>query len=36
MGKGVEKSVIRYVITKWMASIKFRGRFFVHWFGKVH
>ena len=34
-GRGVEKSVIRYVRTKWMNPDKFRGIFFVHWFCEV-
>ena len=32
----VEKSVIRYVCTKWMAPDKFCGIFFVDWFGQAH
>ena len=35
-GEGVEKSVIRYVRTKWMALNKCCGRFFVHCFSQVH
>ena len=35
-GKGVEKSVIRYVPTKWVVPKKCCGIFFVHWFGQVH
>ena len=35
-GRGVEKSVIRYVRTKWMAPKKCCGVFFVYWFGQVH
>ena len=35
-GRGVEKSVIRYVRTKWMAPNKFRGIFFMHWLSQVH
>ena len=34
--RGVEELVIRYVHTKWIASNKFCGIFFVHWFGQVH
>ena len=34
--KIVKKLVIRYVRTKWMASNKCCGKFFVHWSGKVH
>ena len=30
-GEGVEKSVLRYVRTKWMVPHKFYGIFFVHW-----
>ena len=33
---GVEKLVIRYVRTKWMAPNKCCGTFFVHWFGQVY
>ena len=33
--KGVEKSVIRYVHTEWMASNKCCGIFFVHWPSQV-
>ena len=36
MERGVEKLVIRYVRTKWIAPNKFREIFFVHWFGQVH
>ena len=35
-GREVEKSVIRYVRTKWMAPDKCSGIFFVHWSGQVH
>ena len=35
-GGGVEKSVIRYVRTKWMDANKCCGIFFVRWFGQVH
>ena len=35
-GEGVEKSVLRYVRTKWMAPNKLGGIFFVHWYGQVH
>ena len=35
-GTGVEKSVIRYVRTKWMAPDKCCGIFFVHCSGQVH
>ena len=35
-GRGVEKLVIRYVRTKWIAPNKFCGIFFVLWFGQVH
>ena len=35
-GGGVEKSVIKYVRTKWMAPNKYCGIFFVHWSGQVH
>ena len=34
--EGVEKLVIRYVRTKWMASKKCCEIFFVHWSGQVH
>ena len=34
-GRGVEKSVLRYVRTKWMAPNKC-GMFFVHWYGQIH
>ena len=33
---GVEKLVIRYVRTKWIAPNKCCGIFFVYWFGQVH
>ena len=36
MERGVEKSVVRYVRTKWMTPNKFCGIFFVHWFGQAH
>ena len=36
LGEGVERSVMRYVRTKWMAPSKCCGIFFVHWFGQVH
>ena len=35
LGEGVEKSLIRYVRTKWMAPNKCCGIFFVHWFSQV-
>ena len=35
-GRGVEKSVIRYVRTKWIAPNKCCGILFVHWSGQVH
>ena len=35
-GWGVEKSVIRYVHTKWMAPSKCCGIFFVYWFDQIH
>ena len=35
-GGGVEKSVLRYTRTKWMAPNKCCGIFFVHWYGQVH
>ena len=35
-GRGVEKLVIRYVRTKWIAPNKFCEIFFVCWFGQVH
>ena len=35
-GKGVEKSVLRYMRTKWIAPNKLGGIFFVHWYGQVH
>ena len=34
--RGVKKSVIRYVRTKWMAPDKCCGILFVHWSGQVH
>ena len=34
--RGVEKSIIGYVRTKWMAPNKFCEIFFLHWFGQVH
>ena len=34
--KAVEKLVIRYVLTKWMAPSKYRGICFVHGFGQVY
>ena len=34
--RGIEKSVIRYVRTKWMAPDKCCGIFFVHWSGQIH
>ena len=34
--KGVEKPVIKYVRTKWIAPSKCCGIFFVHWSGQVH
>ena len=33
---GVERSVIRYVRTKWMAPSKFCGMFLMRWFGQAH
>ena len=33
---GVEKSVTRYVRTKWITRNKCCGIFFVYWFGQVH
>ena len=36
LGRGVKKSVIRYVRTKWMAPQTWCGIFFVHWFDQVH
>ena len=35
-GRGVEKLIIRYVRTKWIAPNKFCEIFFVYWFGQVH
>ena len=35
-GEGVEKTVIRYVRTKWIAPSKCYGIFFVHWFDQIH
>ena len=35
-GRGVKKSVIRYVLTKWMAPDKCFGTLFVHWSNQVH
>ena len=35
-GGWVEKFVIRYVGTKWMAPNKCCGIFFMHWFVQVH
>ena len=35
-GRSVEKLIIRYVRTKWMAPEKYCGMFLVHWFGQVH
>ena len=35
-GGGVEKLVIRYVRTTWMAPNKCCENFFVHWSGQVH
>ena len=36
-GRGrVEKAVVRYVRTKWMAPNKYCGMFFVQWYGQVH
>ena len=34
-GKGVEKSVIRFVRTKWMTPNKCSGMLFAHWSGQV-
>ena len=34
--RGVKKSVIRYVRTKWMAPSKVCGIFSMKWFGQVH
>ena len=34
--EGVEKLVLRYVRTRWMAPNKCCGIFFVHWFRQVH
>ena len=34
--RGVKKSVIRYVLTKWMAPSKVCGIFVMKWFGQVH
>ena len=33
---GVEKLVLSYIRTKWMAPNKCCGIFFVHWYGQVH
>ena len=33
-GGGIEKSVLKYVRTKWVASNKCCGIFFAHWFAK--
>ena len=35
-GWGVQKSLITYVRTIWMAQTKCCGVFFVNWFGQVH
>ena len=35
-GEGFEKLVIRYMRTKWMATNKYCGVLFVHWFSQVH
>ena len=35
-GGGVDKSVMRYIRTKWMASNKCYRIIFVQWFGQVH
>ena len=35
-GMRIEKSVIRYVRTKWMTPNKCCGIFLVHWSGQVH
>ena len=35
-GRRIEKSVIRYVSTKWMAPNKCCGIFFVQWSGQMH
>ena len=34
--QGVEKLVLRYIRTKWMAPNKSCGIFFVHWYDQVH
>ena len=34
--QGVEKSVIRYLRTKWIAPNKFCEIFFIHWFSQIH
>ena len=35
-GRRVEKSVIRFIYTKWMTPSKCCGIFFVQWLGQVH
>ena len=35
-GSGVEKSIMKYVRTIWMAPNKCCGIFFVYWSGQVH
>ena len=35
-GGRLEKSVLRYVCTKWMTPNKCGRIFFVHWYGQVH
>ena len=35
-GRRVEKSVIRFIYTKWMAPSNSCGIFFVQWLGQVH
>ena len=34
--RGLEKSVVKYVRTKWMAPSKYCEIFFVHWPGQTH
>ena len=35
-GRGVEKSVLRKVLAKWMTPNKCCGIFFEHWSGQIH
>ena len=36
IGRGLEKSVLRYVRTKWISTNKCCGKFFMYWSDEVH